>query len=139
MRGADLPRAPQLVKAEQKLEARPLDARLALRFPSQTFSMDFTESLSSPLVSSQHPGSMETVFHSAQGHQEAGYNCPEPVLWGESVSWPTAAVFGESGSACSHSPQSETGTVGILCQIQPLCSQGGTRVPRIEEQAVSRI
>ena len=94
-RGADLPQAPLLVKAEQKLEARPLSARLASRFPSQTFSMDFPESLSSTLVSSHDPGSMETVFHSARGRQEAGYNCAQNQCWGEEVCHGPLLLFWE--------------------------------------------
>lgn len=47
------------------------------------------------------------------------------------MSWPTAAVLGESGPRALIAPKWRCGTVGILGQIQPPSNQGGTWVPRI--------
>lgn len=114
------------MKAEQKLEAKPLDARLALRFPSQTFSMDFTESLSSPLVSSQHPGSMETVFHSAEGHQEAGYNCAQSQCCGEEVYHGPLLLFLEKVDLCALiAPKVRQGQLASFVKSSPSVARVG--------------
>ena len=91
--------------------------------------MNFPESLSSPLVGSQHPGSMETVFHSTQGRQEAGYNCAQSQCCGEEVCRGPLLLFGESGPSCSHSPKVRRGQLASLVKSSPSVARVGLGSP----------
>lgn len=72
-RRQDLPRTPQLVGTEQKLEARPLDTRSAAQVSILVLRCGLSRNLSS---AGPHPGSMEKVFHASQGSPEVDVTVP---------------------------------------------------------------